>query len=93
MRIEAFVRLLDQLLVETSFTDTRFVASDKQDGLSLGVKGQRDPPDSASGGEAKLLHVGMPRPVQGVHPRAAQRRSECLKKLRPRKQLIPHFNR
>ena len=55
MLSEALVGLLDELPVETSLADSRFVAGDQQDGLALGVEGERDPPDAAGGSEAQLL--------------------------------------
>ena len=90
MCIEPGVRFLDQLSVKTSFVYTRFVTSHEQDGLPLGIKGKSDSPHPVIGLKAKLLHVGVTRSVQGVHPWAAKCRSECLKKLRLREQLILH---
>lgn len=90
MRIEPFVRLVDQMLLESSFTNSRFVVRDKQDGLSLGGNGQRHPLGSTSGSEAKLLQIGMPRPVQGAHLQLAEPGSQCLKELRPFHQLVLH---
>ena len=85
MCIEPFVRLLDYLSVKMSFADTGFVASNEQDGLPLRVKSKGNSPHAVIGLKAKLLHIGVARSIQSVHPRAAQRRAECLKKLRLRK--------
>ena len=93
MPIEAFVRLSDQPSVEPSLGDPRFVRGDQQDGLALGVEGESDPPDAAVGGEAGLLHVGVPRPLEGIGSRAAQRRPERLEELRVREQFVLHFRR
>lgn len=57
----------------------------------LGVEGESDPPDPAVGGEAKLLHVGVARPLEGVGSRTAERRPERLKELRLREQFVLHF--
>ena len=90
MRIEPLIRFFDQLSVKTFFADAGFVAGHKQDGLPLGIKGKSDSPHAVIGLKAKLLHVGVTRSVQGVHPWATQRRPECLEKLRLRKELILH---
>ena len=90
MFIEPGVRPLDQLSVKTSFVYPRFVTGHEKDSLPLGVKSKSDSPHPVTGLKAQLLHVGVARPVQGIHPRAAQRRSECLQQLRLRKQFILH---
>ena len=92
MRIKPFISFLDQLSVKPFFTNTRFVASHKQNRLALGIKGKSDPPYTVFGLKAKLLHVGMARSLKGVHPRAAYFGSEHLKKFRLCEQLVLHLN-
>ena len=90
MRIKPCIRLLDQPFVKASFVDARFVAGHKQDGLPPGIKGKGDSPHAVIGLKAKFLHVGVARSVQGIYPRAGQRRPERLEKLRLCKELILH---
>src|SRR3546814_17399113 len=91
MCIKALVCFLDQGLVESPAAHPGLIASYKQDGLPLRIKGKGNPPDAVSRIKAKLLHVGMARSLQRVHARAPQFRAECLKKLCLRKQFVLHI--
>lgn len=82
MRIEPFVCLFDQPSVKTSFAKTRFITGHKQDGLPSGIKGKSNLPHAVTGLKAKLFHVGVARPIQGVYPRASESRTQCIEKLR-----------
>src|SRR3546814_7425817 len=69
------------------------VTGHQQDGLPLEIKGKGNPPHAVSRVEPKLLHVGVARPLQRVHPRPAQLWAEGLKKFCLRKELVLHLGR
>ena len=55
------------------------------------AKATRQTPPSAV--KRSFLHVGVPRPLEGVGSPAAQRRPERLEELRVREQFVLHFGR
>ena len=88
MPVEPIVRFLDQLPVKTPFANAGLITSHKQDGSPFGIESKCDSPHPFVCIEAKLLHVGVARPFQCVHARAAQSRAENLQHPCLGKQLV-----
>ena len=76
MPIEKRISLLDEFDVKTTLGHAGFIPSEKENCLSLGVKGEGDPPFAIRQREPKLLHVRVLRPVQSVAVGPPQLRSE-----------------
>ena len=93
MPAESVVRSLDQLPVKAPFTDPGLIASHKQYSPPVRIKGKGDSPHAIICGKAKLLHVGVARSVQCIHPRAAQSWAERLKETRLCEKLVLHYDR
>jgi hypothetical protein len=70
--VESTIGNLNQIAVKPFFRDSGFVATDKQDGLPLGIECECNAPWSIIGLEAKLLHVWVLRALQGIHLRPAK---------------------
>lgn len=93
MGVETRIRRGDQPTVEASAADTRLVACHEQDRLPPAVEGEGHAPHAPSRVETQLLHVGVPRPLQSIDPRASESRSEAFDDLRLRQQLDLHRGR
>jgi len=76
MVIEAIISRSDQRFVETLFVDARLVARDEEDGCSLRIECECEPPDAISRLESKLLHVSVLRAVERIAMRALQTGAE-----------------
>ena len=60
MFVESIVCLANQLSVKTSLTNSRFVASDKNNRVPHRIKREGDSPNATRSIETKFFHVGMP---------------------------------
>src|ERR1035438_5308204 len=90
MRVEAVIRLADQLTVEPPFAAPRFISRDQQDRLAPGIERECDPPYSIRRAKTQFLHICVARAVQRIHARPSQLRPEMLKKTGQCQQLNPH---
>jgi hypothetical protein len=57
----------NQSLIEPFLAATRFIASDEENGRTIGVEGEGDAPDPVTGAEPQFFHVGMGGTVEGVY--------------------------
>src|SRR4051794_3548942 len=78
MGVKPVVRFSDELLIDPLFASAGFVACDKENGLSLRVKGESDAPLTIRRTEAELFHIGVTGTVQRIDAGTSQLRPELL---------------
>lgn len=108
MGVKPVVRSSDELFIEPLLTAAGFVACDKENGLTLRVKGESDAPLPIRRAEAELFHIGVAGSVQRLDTRPTQLRPDLLQEpsmgkdfglhilrqfLELRLELVPNFDR
>ena len=74
MRGKPWICLCDELLVEVLFTPAGFVASRKQDRLSIRIEGEGGPPFAIRSFKPQFLHIGVLRAIERIRMRPLQLR-------------------
>src|SRR5690606_9547987 len=88
MRAEPLVRSGDQPPIEPPFAPARLVTGYQQDCVPARVERERDPPRPICGIEAQLLHVGVPRTIEGIHAWTPGGRPQVSDHHRLREKLV-----
>ena len=89
MPVVTFVGLADEAAVEARLAGPTLVTGDEKNGMPAWIEGEGQPPHATSRLEAKLLHVGVPGALQGVHPWATQSRPKRFEQKHESKNFIP----
>src|SRR5205809_2679997 len=86
MSVETLISLADQLPVEPFFAAARFISSNQEDGLALGVESKGHSPFTVGRAEPQFLHICVTRAHQGINAGPAQ----IAEKEGQRQNLCPH---
>jgi hypothetical protein len=87
MKVKTVVSLSDQLAVEPSFTDTRFVSGYQQDSLAFRIESKCHPPLTSRSAKTQFLHIRVARVVQGIYAGPSQLRPKLLEEAGQRQNL------
>lgn len=90
MGIESLVGLGDQARIEASLTAAGLIARNQKHGVAMRIERERNTPNTAVDREAQLLHVGVTRALERVHPGTPRRRTESFDNHRLREEFILH---